>query len=71
MATRDEVIIFYETHYDAVGCWLLRPGDKVILGDRKNRACRFCGKRPPEVKFRKGVGDGRKAEASAEDRARI
>jgi hypothetical protein len=53
MTTRDDAITFYETHYDILGSWLLRPGDKVMLGDKKNRLCRFCGKRPPEVKFRK------------------
>ena len=31
----------------------MRPGQKVILGDKKNRVCRFCGKKRPEVTFRK------------------
>lgn len=53
MATRDDVISFYETHYDVLGSWLLKPGDKVVLGDKNNRICRFCGKRPPEETFRK------------------
>ncbi len=53
MATRDDVISFYETHYDMLVSWLLRPGDKVMLGDKSNRVCRFCGKKPPEVGFRK------------------
>lgn len=53
MATQNDVISFYETHYDMLGSWLLRPGDKIMLGDKKNRVCRFCGKSPPEVKFRK------------------
>ncbi|WP_315053396.1 HNH endonuclease [Nitrobacter sp.] len=53
MATKDEVITFYETHYDMLGSWLLRPGDKIMLGDKTNRVCRFCGKSPPDAKFRK------------------
>jgi hypothetical protein len=36
-----------------VGSWLVRPGDKVMLGDRQHRQCRFCGKRSPEVTFKK------------------
>jgi hypothetical protein len=53
MATREDVIKFYETHYDMMGSWLVRPGDKIMLGDKQNRVCRFCGKRPPEVTFKK------------------
>jgi len=50
----DDRATFYATHYDLLGSWLLRPGDKVIVGDkRKPRICRFCGKGAPEVKFRK------------------
>ena len=55
MATRDEVIGFYDTHYDMLGRWLLRPGHKVMLGDKQNRVCRFCGKSAPEVTFKKGA----------------
>lgn len=51
MTTRDDTIGYYKTHYDMVGGWLLRPGDKVVLGDKRNRVCRFCRKRPPEATF--------------------
>jgi hypothetical protein len=51
--TPDEVITFYETHYGLLGSWLLRPGDKIMLGDKKKRVCRFCGKSPPDVTFKK------------------
>ncbi len=44
---------FYYDHYDGLGHWLLVPGKKLFLGDRDNRCCRFCGKRPPEVTFKK------------------
>jgi hypothetical protein len=53
MSTRDEIIAFYDTHYDMPGAWLLQPGKKVMLGDKKKRVCRFCGKSPPVVTFRK------------------
>jgi HNH endonuclease len=33
----------------------IRPGTKVMLGDKTNRVCRFCGKRPPDVTFRKAA----------------
>lgn len=46
-------IEFYERHYDISGQWFIRPGTKIILGDKINRICRFCGKKPPEVTFRK------------------
>ena len=46
-------INFYENSYDIIGQWFVRPGDKVVLGDMQNRICRFCGKQPPEVTFRK------------------
>lgn len=51
--TTQEQHDFYGTHYDMVGQWFVRPGVKVILGDTVNRACRFCGNRPPDVTFKK------------------
>jgi hypothetical protein len=49
----EENVRFYEARYEVLNRWLLRPGDKVVLGDKKNRKCRFCGKQAPEVTFRK------------------
>jgi hypothetical protein len=49
----EQSINFYEAHYDIVGQWFLRPGDKIILGDKSNRICRFCGEKSPEVTFKK------------------
>lgn len=51
--TREKNISFYEANYDIIGNWFLRPGDKVILGDKSCRVCRFCGRKPPEVTFKK------------------
>jgi hypothetical protein len=44
---------FYEDHYACLGQWILQPGKKLFLGDKANRRCRFCGKHPPQVTFRK------------------
>lgn len=53
-ATSDEDSIqFYDTHYDILREWHLKPGDKVVLGDKQNRVCRFCGRCSPAVKFNK------------------
>jgi hypothetical protein len=49
----DDTIQFYESQYDIIRQWFLRPGDKVVLGGKQNRCCRFCSKRPPEATFRK------------------
>lgn len=46
-------INFYESNYDIIGQWFVRPDEKVVLGDMQNRICRFCGKQSPEVTFRK------------------
>ncbi len=53
MISLEANITFYDTHYDVLRQWFLRPSDKVVLGDKQNRTCRFCGKTPPEVTFGK------------------
>lgn len=53
MPTSEDAIKFYEENYDVLGSWMLRPGEKIMLGDKENRVCRFCGKTTPEVQFRK------------------
>ena len=53
MTTQDQILRFYENHYDLLGSWMLKPGDKVMLGDKKNRVCRFCTQSKPAVTFRK------------------
>jgi len=53
MTSLEVNINFYETHYDILQQWFLRPGNKIVLGDKQNRVCRFCGRKPPEVTFRK------------------
>jgi hypothetical protein len=53
MTSSESALRFYETHYDMIGSWLVRPGDKVMLGDKSNRVCRFCRKPRPEVTFKK------------------
>lgn len=46
---------FFATHYETIGAWVLRPGQKVLLGDKQNNTCRFCEKSRPEVTFSKGA----------------
>ncbi|NCT69223.1 MAG: HNH endonuclease [Rhodanobacteraceae bacterium] len=53
MTSLEASIAFYDTHYDILRQWFLRPGDKVVLGDKQNRVCRFCSRKSPEVTFRK------------------
>lgn len=53
MTSNDNARHFYETRYDQIAAWLVRPGDKIMLGDPTKRVCRFCGKSPPAVKFKK------------------
>lgn len=53
MQNQEANLNFYETHYDIIGQWFVRPGEKVVLGDREDRKCRFCGKTSPEVTFKK------------------
>ena len=53
MTTRDRALSCYERRYDLLGSWLLEPGTKVVLGSRADRCCRFCGRRKPEVTFKK------------------
>lgn len=48
----NELAAFYEMHYKTIGSWTLQPGQKLFLGDKENRRCRFCGKGKPEVSFR-------------------
>jgi len=54
MIDRDDltpVFQFYDETYDMVGYYFLRPGEKVYLGDKESRQCRFCGKSSPDVTF--------------------
>lgn len=53
MKKQEENIKLYETNYDIIGQWFLRPTDKMVLGDMANRVCRFCGKAKPYVTFKK------------------
>ena len=51
--TTDEMITFYNEHYDFIGEWFVRPGTKIVLGDTNKRVCRFCSLQPLTVKFSK------------------
>ena len=48
-----EAIRFYDASYDFLLTDFLRPNQRIpMLGDRKNRLCRFCGLSEPNVSFR-------------------
>jgi hypothetical protein len=49
----DALNAFYEHNYQLATGWFLQPNDKIVLGDKTNRMCRFCGNTKPEVTFRK------------------
>lgn len=52
MTEQDEAACrFYDARYDFVFKRLFERGEKHELGNRRDRECRFCGKRPPEVTF--------------------
>jgi hypothetical protein len=52
MTEQDEAACrFYDTRYDFVFERLFERSEKHELGDRQDRQCRFCGKKPPEVSF--------------------
>jgi hypothetical protein len=53
MSKWNDLVAYYEEHYQVAWARCLQPGDKIFLGDRENRKCRFCGKTRPEVSFRK------------------
>ncbi len=53
MSKWDDLAAYYEERYQITAAWSLRPGDKIFLGDKDSRKCRFCGKTKPEVSFRK------------------
>jgi hypothetical protein len=42
---------FYAENYELLGQWQLKPGNRIFLGEREPRVCRFCGKSRPEVTF--------------------
>jgi hypothetical protein len=52
MTPAEEAFRWYVDHYENLGQWILQPRKKIFLGDKGNRLCRFCGKRPPEVTFK-------------------
>ncbi|AWP23887.1 hypothetical protein C4901_11575 [Acidiferrobacter sp. SPIII_3] len=54
MGVQDDLLTYYADRYQIVAFWSLRTADrKIVLGNKDNRVCRFCGKAEPEVTFRK------------------
>ncbi|MBQ0707711.1 MULTISPECIES: HNH endonuclease [Brucella/Ochrobactrum group] len=53
MAALDQVLNFYEDKYEILEQWIMRPGNRVDLGEKTNQICRFCGLTTPNVTFKK------------------
>ncbi|CAK0780196.1 HNH endonuclease 5 domain-containing protein [Gammaproteobacteria bacterium] len=54
MVPMNEQIIYFESNYHVVSDIHTSPeGDNIFIGDRDNRACRYCGKKTSEVTFKK------------------
>ena len=52
MSKWSDLVAYYDEHYQIASAWCLRPSNKIFLGDKENRKCRFCRKTTPEVSFR-------------------
>ena len=39
-------------NYTPLICYHINDDNKIHLGDKKDKMCRFCGKKHPEVKFK-------------------
>jgi hypothetical protein len=48
-----EIMIFIEQNYTPLIHYHLIDGEKIYLGNKENRKCRFCGESKPVVKFKK------------------
>lgn len=48
-----KAMLFYMGNYELIEHHKLQVGQKVRLGDKDNRVCRFCGKAKPAVTFKK------------------
>jgi hypothetical protein len=53
MPAWQRALLFYMGNYELIQHHKLKVGQKVRLGDKDNRVCRFCGKAKPEVTFKK------------------
>ena len=49
-----ECLELFNARYDVVRAYAFQPGDdRVYLGDKLKKVCRYCGRADPEVKFKK------------------
>lgn len=50
----NEQIAYFESNYSVVSDYRVFPdSDKIFIGNKDNRICRYCGKQAPDVSFRK------------------
>lgn len=50
--THQKAISFYTSRYALATPLFLRPGQKLYVGSKEHRVCRFCDRQKPEVTFR-------------------
>lgn len=51
--TLNERMMYFLNNYDVVFTYVHDTGETQYISDPYDKVCRFCGKKPPEVKFRK------------------
>lgn len=44
---------WFDARYEVVAHRTMRGNDRVTIGDRRNRVCRYCGRGKPDVSFKK------------------
>ena len=50
---KEKAADFYDQNYAGIEPLFLEPEKRIFLGDKQNRSCRFCGRKSPDVSFRK------------------
>jgi hypothetical protein len=53
VAVWNELIAYYEQNYETIDVWSFTPQEKIRLGNKHDRQCRFCDRREPDVTFKK------------------
>lgn len=52
MSKWGDLVAYHDECYQVVRIWSLQPANKIFLGYKENRKCRFCGETEPSVSFR-------------------
>ncbi|MGD9678724.1 MAG: HNH endonuclease [Vulcanibacillus sp.] len=52
MVNAEERLKYFYDNYDIMANYILDGNKKIVLGDKKNQKCRFCGRMASDTKFR-------------------